>query len=76
METIRSMLIPGLILVGWFAFATATLVQLGAMGGALEAADVAHREREAAIAVQHSTHADMRAANNDLPSPGRVWTRQ
>jgi hypothetical protein len=49
MKDVRSLVIPVLLITGWFVIALATMVRLASMGGTLADIDRAEQERQAAL---------------------------
>jgi hypothetical protein len=49
MKDLRSLVVPVLIITGWFGIAVATMVQLADMGGTLDAVDRAEQARQASL---------------------------
>jgi hypothetical protein len=68
METVRSMVVPGLILSLFLVLAGGTLMGFGDLGGAFAQADAAEHAREAEIAAARMRTA-MKGAGNTSASP-------
>jgi hypothetical protein len=49
MKDVKSLVVPVLMITGWFAIAVATLVQFGEMGGTLSAIERAEQARQAEL---------------------------
>jgi hypothetical protein len=49
MNDLKSLLVPFLMITGWFGIALATLVQFADMGGTLVAIDKAEQARQASV---------------------------
>jgi hypothetical protein len=49
MKDLKSLVVPALMITGWFGIAVATLVQLADMGGTLAAIDKAEQARQTSL---------------------------
>ncbi len=58
LNDLKSLVVPFLMITGWFAIALATLVQLADMGGTLVAMDKAEQARQASV---HATRVALAA---------------
>ena len=68
MDTIRSMLVPGLILGLFFALAASTMVGFGNLGGALAEARTAESARQAEITASR-TRTAMKGMDDNATAP-------